>query len=225
MRRRARWPAACIALLLPLAAAAEGQWSGSLVAASDERFRGRSLTDEHPSLRATLARDHASGLYGGGSIANASFGGRTQGALVGYGGASGAFGDGLRWDAGFTASAFSHERDYDYAEAYLGALGERWGLRLSYSPDCYGVGGATLYAEASLAWPLAADWQPLLHLGTLRRADGRRGQQADARLALAWHAAGAQWHLAATTLGRGGPDPARAGEHRQRWVAGVTLPF
>ncbi|MFO1272922.1 MAG: TorF family putative porin, partial [Rubrivivax sp.] len=146
MRRRARWPAAWIALLLPLAAAAQGQWSGSLVAASDERFRGRSLTGEHPSLRATLAWDHASGLYGGGSIANASFGGRAQAVLVGYGGASGALGDGLRWDAGLTAWAYPREPEYDYAEASLGVLGERWGLRLSYSPDYYGVGGATLYA-------------------------------------------------------------------------------
>lgn len=225
MRWRLPWPGACLALLLPLSAAAQDQWSGSLVAASDERFRGRSLTGEHPSLRATLAYDHASGFYAGGSLANASFDGTAQLALVAYGGAGGALAGALRWDAGLTASTFAREREYDYAEAYLGVIGERWGLRLSYSPDYYGVGAATLYAEALASWPLAADWQLQLHLGTLRRTDGRRGQQADARLTLAWDAAGAQWQLAATSLGRGGPFPVPAGEHRQRWVASVALPF
>ncbi len=226
MRWRRPWPfLTCLLPLLPAPAAAQGHWSGSLVAATDERFRGRSLTEEEPSLRATAAWDHGSGAYAGASLSNARFDRERVASLVGYGGATGALGAGHRWDAGLTASVFLGDHEYDYAEAYLGAAGEHWSLRLAASPNYYGTGVATLYAEGSLAWPLAEDWQLQLHAGTLRRTDGRYGNRVDARVALAWDAAGAQWQLAATALRRGGPFPAPEGEHRQRWTASVTLPF
>lgn len=224
MRRRLRRPFACL-LLLPALAAAQDHWSGSLVAASDERFRGRSLTGEEASLRATLAWDHGSGAYAGASLSNASFYGHRRAALVAYGGASGPLDAGQRWDAGLTVSLHVGDHDYDYAEAYLGASGEHWSLRLAASPGYYGSDVATQYAELGLAWPLVEDWQLQLHAGALRRTDGRDGNRVDARVALAWDAAGAQWQVAATALRRGGPFPAPAGEHRQRWIASVTLPF
>ncbi len=219
------WPFACLLTLLPLTAAAQGHWSGSLVAATDERFRGRSLTGEKPALRATAAWDHASGAYAGASLSNVRFGDHASAALVAYGGASGAIDTRLRWDAGLTASVYPGEREYDYAEAYLGASAEHWTLRLAAGPSYYGSGVATLYLEAGVGLPLADDWQLQLHAGALRRQDGTDGTRVDARVALGWDAAGAQWQLAAIALRRGGPFPAPAGEHRQRWVASVTLPF
>lgn len=225
MRLHRVLPAACLLTLLPPLAAAQGAWSGSLVAASDERFRGRSVTGEKPSLRGTLAWDHTTGAYAGASLSNAAFDHQHHAALVFYGGASGAFDSGPRWDAGLTTSRFVGDPYYNYSEAYLGAGGERWSLRLAASPSYYGSGAATAYAELGVGWPLATDWQLQLHAGALRRTDGRQGNRIDARVALAWDAFDLQWQLAATALSRGGPFGAPAGEHRQRWTASATLAF
>jgi uncharacterized protein (TIGR02001 family) len=224
---RARIARRAAAIVLPLAAqAAQAQWGGSIVLASDDRFRGISLTQEKPSLRLSLSYDAESGGYGGASLATVRpRPGLTRASLTSFAGFTALLGTAWRWDAGVTYTHEVGNSRWDYGEAYAGLTGDAGTMRLSYSPNYYGSDAATLYAEFDTAWPLAPDWRALLHAGALRRRDGKDGTRLDLRIGAALHAAGADWQLAWVGATREGPYTVSSYQHTSRIVASVAIGF
>ena len=217
----------CAALTLPaLAGSAQAQLGGSIVVASDERFRGISLSGEQPTARATLSYDGAGGGYAGLSLAALRIQPDPRRPVwLAFAGRGGAVGSTLRWDAGATYTHWNGDDSYDYGEAYLGIGSERWSLRLNYAPDYFGRGKATLYAEAEGRLPLAPSWRLVGHGGALRRADGGAPTRLDARLGIVLRAADLDWQLAGVTATRSGPYALPWQQHASRLVGSVAWAF
>jgi uncharacterized protein (TIGR02001 family) len=194
---RRQIPATSALLALTLAPfAAAGQFSGSLSLESEYRYRGVSFSNERPDLRLTLAYDHASGVYLGASVTRVQFPyGEPGPALQVYAGTTGDIGAAWRWEAGATSFHFKNDADYDYAEAFVGVLGDQGSLRLYMTPDYYGIGAHTAYLEFSWGWPLASDLRLFAQGGALHRS-GTSGVHLDGRIGTAWQAGAVEWQLA-----------------------------
>jgi uncharacterized protein (TIGR02001 family) len=218
-----------ILVLLVAAAPVRAQLSGSLMLLSDDRFRGLSRSDGHPSLRAALAYDAAGGWYGGGALGRvALWPGDRRWQATAYGGRSERLSAALAWELGLAAVHFDGATGYDYAELYAGLLGERVQARLSLSPDYFGRGAASAYAELDARWPLTAAVQLQGHAGWLsvsRSPEYGRRQRADLRLGAAWNLRSMSWQLAWSGAGRGGPYPVAHDGRRSGWSLGLSLFF
>lgn len=225
--RSSRWRTALVALpLLLLTAAARGQFSASVLAESDYRFRGVSLSDEDPDLHLSLAYDHASGWYAGASATGVELEPRQRDAeLLGYlGYAQRPTGPGTRpaWELGAAVAHFAGAAHYDYLEVYAGVLEQRWNARLYYSPDYFGRGVRTAYAELNGGWPLAPTLRAFGHAGALLRLAGPAPPGAqrwryDTRVGLSLAVDACELQLAWVWSSRGGPYPA-AYEHKRSAV-------
>jgi uncharacterized protein (TIGR02001 family) len=185
--------------------AAVGQISGSLTFESDYRYRGVSYSNERPDLRLTLAYDHASGAYLGASATSVQFPyGEPGPALQAYVGYAGEIDAPWRWEIGATTTHFSKDSDYDYAEAFIGILGDHGSVRLYMTPDYYGIGAHTRYLEFSGGWPLSPELR-LFALGGVLHRSGTRGVHLDARIGAAWQTGNIEWQLAWLTAQRSAP--------------------
>ncbi|UMR29738.1 TorF family putative porin [Massilia sp. MB5] len=161
------------ACLVGAAPAASAQVSGSIAYASDYRFRGMSLSDGRASLQFGLAYDGRDGWYAGALLAGTRLdAGRTGQHLLAYGGYAQRLANGLVWELGSSRSAFSQEPGYGYGELYAGLAGERLGMRLYYSPNYFGRGTRTLYAEINATLALHRQVNFLVHLGHLHSLSG-----------------------------------------------------
>ena len=218
--------AALVACLL-LPAAAPAQVGGSIVAESDYRFRGISLSGERPNLRLSLSYDHASGAYGGLMLTGIEVerGDRYAGVQA-YAGITGSAGAGLRWEAGGTLSRTVGRSPYDYGEAFAALLGEDWSLRLYVAPNYFGWGQRTLYAEFDRGWPLAPEWRLVGHLGALQQLGGGAARRLDARLGVALQVEAATGlQLAWLLSGREGPFPAPYEYRRSTLLLSASYTF
>lgn len=208
-------------MLLP--ATAQAQVSGSALLESDYRFRGVSLSGEHADVHLGVAYDHPSGWYAGASATTVQIEAEQRDAqLLGYLGYARRGSPGLGWEVGAVASHFDGVSHYDYAEAYAGLLGQRWNARLYGSPDYFGRGVRTAYAELNGAWPLAPAVQLFGHAGALLRLSGpappgAQRRRYDARIGLGVAIGSGELQLAWTGTTRGGPYPASY-EHRRSAV-------
>lgn len=187
----------CAAALHPAAALA--QWSGSVSAVSEYRYRGTALSDGKPSLQAGVAYDAGAGWYAGGFAAATRLAGRGGAQLLAYGGRAGRLANGMSWDAGLSAVRLTRDghgngRDYgqdygNYEELYAGlsrgGAGGGVTARASWSPR-YGASEArTLYCEVDAGIALLDEVDAFVHAGTLRALSGRRPpQRADLRIGL-----------------------------------------
>jgi len=210
--------------------------SGNLTLASDNRFRGVSLSDNDPDLRAGLAIDDASGWYAGASLSRAElWPGHRPPQWLAYGGRSrrldGGGLSGLTLDLGATYVHFASGSSYDYAELYAGLSSERLAGRVFVSPDYFGRGMKSVYAEleGNLPLPFAPGVQAVAHIGAIAVSGGlpygMRKQRADGRVGLAWTPGDVAFQLAWVTAGAGGPYPAVYSGRRSGWVASATLFF
>lgn len=183
---------------------------------TDARDRGMSYSDNRPSAQLGLSWDGAAGWYAGASLAEARFTDGYSAWLRVYGGRAVGLAPGLSGEFGLLAHRFDKVSSYDFAEAYAGLLGERWNLRVYASPDYYGVGQRSLYAEANGRWPLGTSpLSAIAHAGVLRGFGGpapppsaelRRAERVDLRAGVSWpwREAG-EWQLVWTAASRSGP--------------------
>ena len=205
---------------------------GTVSVQSDARFRGVSYSDEKPNAQATLTYDGAAGWYGGALLTRVHFGPQRQSTMLqSYAGRVVNLATGLDGEAGVQVNRFDGVTRYNYGEAYVGLLAERWNARLYASNDYYGTKQRSLYAELNLNWPLALlgpSVQVFAHAGVI---DARGGPYAphssrtDWRAGAAWRYGVAELQLAWVGAGRGGPYTWTADEHRQTWVLGVSAAF
>jgi uncharacterized protein (TIGR02001 family) len=221
-----------LALALALPLAAQAQWSGSVAADSDYRFRGVPLGGSRPALRVSANYDGSGGWYGGASATQAEIirGDRyTQ--VLGYAGVVRPLGAGAL-DLGLTVWTFVGEHRYDFAEAYAGLLFDPVTVRVNWSPKYFGWNVQTLYADATVQFPLGSGVRAIGHAGVLApltRLDlplpGANRTRADVRAGLGWTVRDLDLTVAWSSASRGGPPPVSAPARRSGFALGATWYF
>lgn len=170
--RRAPEAALLVAAML-LAPAARAQWSGQISATSDERWRGRSLSEGRPAATLSLGYDDRGGAYADASATVAALPGGPD--LVSAGIDAGyalRLAGGRVLDLGvtrreFMASAAAWGRS-GYSEIYAGIGGRSLSARLHYSPDYLRRGTGTVYATLDGVVRPARAWRLLAHGGVMQ---------------------------------------------------------
>lgn len=214
----------------PLAA----QVAFSATALSNYVYRGVTLSDGKPAVSLNIAYDHASGVYAGGSVigANTAFDGVQGLGVVAYVGFAGRLKGGSVWDAGVidthVTNFYYGKYAYDLTEIYTGLRTKNLNYYLYFSPDYYGTGVNTLYAQVSGALHPIRGLRLFGHAGVLTALDGggypRPREQYDLELGVGTnltlaHCSVAQIQLAWATRG---PDATYLAGHAQNRSA-LTL--
>ncbi|HEY0954398.1 MAG TPA: TorF family putative porin [Roseateles sp.] len=214
--------AACLVCALP----ARAEWGGTLALLSDGQERGVSYSDGRPQAVLGLAWDGSQGRYAGLQLTHSRFWGDRRSAwLQAYAGQVVELTPGLDAEAGLRVHRFPSLGHYDFAEAYVGLLAERWQLRLHHAPDYYGLAQRTWYAELNGRWPLAAGLAATGHVG-VAAVQGRGRAREDLRLGLSRTLGeSAELQLAWVAVGRGGPSSWTDPPRRRQWLASVSLGF
>ena len=164
-------------LLAAAPAAAEVRVTG--VIASDDRFRGRSVSEGRPVASLDLAYDAANGAYVGVTTTGVAHAGPQLLAVQAYAGYVARLGTGPAIDVGVTHANYSSEYDGHnsgrYSEVYAGLVTRRFATHLYYSPDYFASGRSTLYGEIDSSVSPAPSWRISGHAGVLRVLHGPRG--------------------------------------------------
>jgi uncharacterized protein (TIGR02001 family) len=179
---------------------------------SDYRFRGASLTDRRPTGSLSLAYDHSSGLYAGATalVTDSRNEGLESLGFIEYAGVVKRVNRDLAIDVGLTnydLKRYAGPRavDFDYAEAYLGAVTKNVTLRGAFSPNYLQPGAHTVYLDLSGAVHPWDRWRLFGHAGLFAPVNGearRLGfrRRYDLRVGLAREFEKAQLSLAWTTM-------------------------
>jgi len=125
--------------------------------------------------------------------------------LVAYGGYARRLSSGWGWELGATKSMFWHPAGYDYAELFAGLSTDNFNARLYFSPNYFGGGGESVYAEFNGAYPLRPHLRLLGHIGFLRplsRQDDVSNLLFDTRLGVS--AGIDQWNIQVAWVSREG---------------------
>jgi len=227
MRRTTR---SALAVVLMSFGAAQAQLGATLGVESDYRFRGVSLSDSKPAWRLTLNHDFVSGAYAGASATRVELARDDRySQLVGYAGYVTRLRDVGSIEVGASFSHFTGDASYDYLEAYVGLLMERWALRVHFAPDYFGRGVRSAYLDANVHWPLNETFRLFGHAGALAVlaspwADDKR-TRFDMRLGLGASAGAFDVQLAWVEASRGGPYPAVYAGRRSTWQLSALLSF
>jgi uncharacterized protein (TIGR02001 family) len=159
---------------------------------SDERFRGVSLSDGRPVGTFDLSYDDVSGLYASGAatvifLHDAHPEPFAVKANVGY---VARVDRSFSVDLGVLRSDYSHyAAGHDargYTDLYLGLIGSGIAAHVHYSPDYFGHGVATFYAEIEGTVEPVRHWRLNGHVGLLAQTAGpnydRDGPRLDWRI-------------------------------------------
>jgi len=218
------------ALCLVASLAARAQLGATVAVESDYRFRGVSLDESGPSLRASFNYDAPNGCYGGASATRVELEhGDRYAQVLGYVGCTTPVGVERQVEAGATFSHFTGDSRYDFAELYAGLLAGRWGARLHFSPDYFGRNVSTVYAELDGHTLLDENFRLFGHVGVIARIGGNGGGEsrarADLRVGAGWVWRGLDLQLSWVGATEGGPYPALYGRRRGAWIAGASYSF
>ncbi len=205
------------------------QLAGGVAVESDFRFRGVSLSGEEPAIRASMSYDRKDGLYGGASATTVELDSARRRAMwLGYAGFARRTVVGRSWEAGATVAHFVGDARYDYVEAYAGVAGENWSARLFLSPDYFGRGARTAYAQLESAWMATASLSFFAHAGCLVQLNSRGQDEArsrfDTRLGATQRFGPLELQLSWITTGRS-PYPAAYPQRRSTTVISASYAF
>jgi uncharacterized protein (TIGR02001 family) len=166
------------------------QASAAITITSDQRFRGRSISNGDPAITLNFLYDHASGFYLG-AAATASVE-DSEPKVINVQGNIGfvhRLAAGQSLDFGVVHSHYgqysSIGREAHYTEFYAGVLDRRVTFYIHYSPDYFQSGTATVYTELNGVIEPAQDWRLTGHLGALTRVAGT-GPPGSGRLDFDW---------------------------------------
>lgn len=138
---------------------------------SDYRYRGFSLTDNHPVATVAVNYDDPSGLYLGGNLAGTFDDGEPElVAVQGTVGYAARVSPDLSIDGGLSRTEYGSYAPGDgvgYTELYLGLASRNVTARVRYSPDYYRSDWETLYVELDGGLEVAPDWFLSAHAGQL----------------------------------------------------------
>jgi len=200
---------------------------------SDYRFRGVSLSDSRPSFQLVINYDAPSGWYAGVSATQVEpANGARYAQLLGYTGYVMPVDEGRSLEFGASYAHFTGEASYDYAEAYVGLLSQRWSLRLHLAPDYFGQNVRTAYLDAGAQWPVGEHASLFGHVGLLVPLGSQGGDDAEANRARADLRVGVDsvfggldLRVAWVAVSPGGPFPAAYGGARTAWVFSASYAF
>ncbi len=189
-----------LAAALLLAGQVDAQVSGSVAALSDYRFRGISVSDRNPALQASLAFDHATGLFASAFASSVDFASVSDTNLetVLVAGYAAQLHPDLSWEAGVAYYRYPGsrtERETDYAEGFAGVTWRDVNARLYVAPDYFGDGRSALYAELNATFALSERFAVIAHAGVARITG--RYTRIDVRAAIAIDLRHASLELAA----------------------------
>lgn len=168
-------PRLVVAVLLactPLSCAF-AQTGAQLSVATDDIFRGHSLSEGRPVARGELSYDAASGVYAG--VAIAAVATRDTGLQflvvqenIGY---AHAIKPGVSIELGVIGytygKSYSGLRETTYFEPYLGLATQHFAVHLHFAPDYLSLGQATLYGDVEGSRAIAPHLHINLHVGVL----------------------------------------------------------
>ncbi len=165
-----------VGLLCPSPAIA--QFAASASVSSDDRFRGRSLSDGQPVATTNISYDWSSGFYAGVSVtgvatrhSGARFLGSQQ--FVGY---ARRIGSGYSLDFGLTNSTYSHYfsggYNADYTELYAGLISTHISAHIHYSPNYFSHSVSAVYADLDGVIEPVATVRLNAHVGLLDQTSG-----------------------------------------------------
>jgi uncharacterized protein (TIGR02001 family) len=166
--------------LAALAAAgrAAAQVRTTIALESDDRYRGRSVSQARPVASLDLSYDAAGGAYAGAAVTVVAARHEGLQLLSGqvYAGYVARLPQGPSLDLGVTETHYSEyysgEKEADFTELYAGLITRQFSTRLYYSPNYFGRHQSTLYAEADTAFRPGRDWSLTAHAGVLTRVGG-----------------------------------------------------
>jgi uncharacterized protein (TIGR02001 family) len=178
--------------ILPIlsAAPAHAELGASLTLASQDRFRGYSVSDGYPAATFSLSYDDAGGPYFEASVMAA---GKPSNGIERYrfeenAGYALRIANGPTIDAGIVHADYSGYRIYGqtavFTEVYAGLITKRFSAHIHYSPNYFQRGVATLYADVDSAIPLTPRIRLTGHYGLLYETKGAR--EAAGRTAEDW---------------------------------------
>lgn len=172
------WRAALAsALAASVAAPVAGAVGGGVSFATDEPYRGRSLSAGRPVATVELAYDDADGFYAGGSVAGVMADERPRLlSVAGYAGYAVRTRAGPVIDVGVVNRTFTRfyrggESASEF-EVYAGVIGRRLSARAYLAPDYYGRGATAVYAELAATIPVTERLRIGGHAGLLAPLSG-----------------------------------------------------
>jgi len=169
-------------ILFLSAAPASAEVGATLTLASQERFRGYSVSDGYPATTLSLSYDDASGPYVEGSVMVAGnfSDGAERSRFEGNAGYALRLKSGPTLDAGIVHAEYTGYRIYGhqavFTELYAGVIAGRVQAHLHYSPTYFQRGVSTFYADVDGSTPLTPQIRLTGHYGMLFQIDGSHEQ-------------------------------------------------
>jgi uncharacterized protein (TIGR02001 family) len=224
---------AMLAAALLTAASCIAQTSGSVSLVSDYRFRGVSLSQGHPEPQIHLGYDGKSGWYAGAFASGARLDAEGNGNahLMGYAGYFQRLSSGFGWELGASKSLFFGASDANYAEVFAGLASNDVSGRLYLSPDYYGSGIRTLYAEVNGSYQVRRRLHVLGHVGFLQALSGRErsqvrpGNRYDVRIGASASLGDWNVQLAWTAVEKSGASRSYYGMTNPAWTLNAAYSF
>lgn len=216
------------------AAHAVAQVSGTASLASDDRYRGVSLTDGAPAAHVELAYDGDSGQYAGAALSDVRFDPADPiGAqLLFDAGYAQRIAPGLSADAALVYSTFTGNPQYAYTELQAGLAWDDWSARIDVSPNYFGQDARSIYTQIEFHHGFPHGVELLAHLGGLWLASapavGSSGspRQVDGRCALALVRGRMRYELAWVATSSVDPVyPVYTDHGRTAWVLSLAASF
>jgi len=167
-------------ILFLSAAPASAEVGATLTLASQERFRGYSVSNGYPAATLSLSYDDASGPYVEGSamVAGNASDGAERYRFEGNAGYALRLQNGPTLDAGIVHAEYKGYRIYGhqavFTELYAGVIAGRVQAHVHYAPTYFQRGVSTFYADVDGSAPLAPQIRLTGHYGVLFQIDGRR---------------------------------------------------
>jgi len=164
--------------LIPLASPARAEIGASFTIASQDRFRGYSVSDGYPAATLSLSYDDARGPYFEASVMAAGTGseGIKRYRFEENAGYALRIAGGPTIDAGIVHADYSGYRIYGrravYTEVYAGLVMGHVSTHLHYAPNYYQWGVAALYGDIDGSLDLTPHLRAIGHVGLLRQTDG-----------------------------------------------------
>jgi uncharacterized protein (TIGR02001 family) len=149
---------------------AAAQFTGTVAAVSDYRFRGVSLSHEKPAAQLTINYDAPAGGYAGVFASTVEFAASSSKTvqIVGFLGTAMPITSDVHADVGVNYASFGGAlRDYNYGEMYVGVSSGQYSASVHYSPDYFGASDGSLYGAFDVAHATGDRVALLGHVGML----------------------------------------------------------
>jgi uncharacterized protein (TIGR02001 family) len=156
--------------LCVVAGSAWAQFSGTVSAVSDYRYRGYTLSDRKPAAQVGGTYDDPAGWYVGafGSTVRIAPPAGINVQVIGFAGYARRLSSSFSVEAGGDYTAFTGSSENNYGEFFLGGAMDNLSARVYYSPRYFGLSSNAWYAELNLAQPLFDRVRLTAHVGFLR---------------------------------------------------------